>query len=71
MSQSLRETWEAVPNDPDPEADLGYESVPLTLIDVQEGEEKYVLLPREEDHLTDSEFIIAGTDSVQSLSDRR
>ncbi|MFB6202851.1 MAG: hypothetical protein ABEI98_12690 [Halorhabdus sp.] len=71
MSSSLRETWEAADSNPDFAEDLGYVHEPLTVVHVQEDSEQYILLPGEEEHLTDSEFIIASPDSVCELSDRR
>lgn len=71
MSSHLEETWETVAPNPDPASDMGYKYEPLSVIHVEEGGEKYIFLPGEEDHLTDSEFIIADPDSVCSLGDRR
>jgi len=71
MSKSSRETWESIPSNPDPESDLGYEHGPLTLVHVDEDDEQYIFLPGEEDHLTDSEFIIASPESVRSLAEHR
>lgn len=71
MSSTLRKVWEDVPTDPDPASDLGYKYGPLSIITVEEGGEKYIFLPREEDHLTDSEFIIAGTRGVRDLVECR
>jgi len=71
MSGALRDVWEDVSADPDPAADLGYEHNQLSIISVEEDGEKYIFLPREEDHLSDSEFIIAGTEGVRDLGDCR
>jgi hypothetical protein len=71
MSSALREVWEDVASDPDPVTDLGYEYGPLSVVTVEEGEEKYIFLPREEEHLTDSEFMIADDRSVRDLGDCR
>lgn len=71
MSSSLRERWDAASSNPDPESDLGYEHEPLTLIHVDEDQEQYIFLPGEEDHLSDSEFIIASPGSVCDLDDHR
>lgn len=71
MSSSLRETWNDVSSDPDPESDLGYEHDPLTVVHVEEDGGQYIFLPGEESHLTDSEFIVADPDSVDSLDERR
>lgn len=71
MSLSLREVWEEVSSDPDPESDLGYEYQPLSVISVEEGGEQYICLPREEDHLTDAEFLVADANSVRDLDNCR
>jgi hypothetical protein len=70
-SNSLQETWEDAPVDPDPETDLGYEHQPLTVIRTDEKRERFIFLPPEEDHLLDSEFIIAPPGSVTRLEDCR
>lgn len=71
MTESLRETWETVPTDPDPVADLDYGFEPLTHVHVEEGNESYIFLPEDEEHLDDAEFIIAMPDSVCRLEDHR
>lgn len=71
MTFSLQEVWEEVPSDPDPTSDLGYEYRPLSLITVEEGGEKYVCLPREEDHLTDEEFFVVDGGGVRELENCR
>ena len=71
MSNSLRKTWKETASDPDPKSDLGYEHAPLATIHVNTDKEQFIFLPDEEDHLSESEFIIAGPDCVHLLSDRR
>lgn len=71
MSSTLRDAWEQAPSDPDPVEDLGYEYGPLSVVSVEEGEEKYIFLPQEEEHLTDSEFMIAESRSVRDLENCR
>lgn len=71
MSSALREVWEDVATDPDPESDLGYEYAPLSLIGVEEDGGEYIFLPQEEEHLSDSEFIIAGNRGVRDLEECR
>ena len=71
MTTALQDEWKQVPSDPDPVEDLGYEYGPLSVVSVEEGEEKYIFLPREEEHLTDSEFMIADAGSVRDLGDCR
>lgn len=63
------EVWENVATDPDPHIDLGYEIAQLTVIHVEEGGEKYLFLPGEEEHLYDAEFIVATPDSVRLLGE--
>lgn len=70
MNESLRETWETAPTDPDPLTDLEYEYEPLTHIHVEEGNESYIFLPEEEQHLHDAEFIVASPDVVCPLNER-
>ena len=70
-SESVERKWEEVPVDPDPVADLGYEHRPLTTIHVEEDGEQYILLPREEDHRSDAEFMVASPGSVRWLADWR
>lgn len=71
MGEFTDSAWDAVAVNPDPSADLGYEHEPLTAIHVEEDGERYIFLPGEDDHLTDSEFIIASPDVVRDLSDCR
>lgn len=71
MGESDRGVWEAVDANPDPLTDLGYEHEPLTSFHVDEGDERYIFLPGEDDHLTDQEFIIASPGAVDKLVDRR
>lgn len=63
------EAWEAARVDPDPVADLGYEHIPLTVTASDDG--RYVVLPPEEDHHTDTEFLIVGSSDLCSLSEWR
>lgn len=59
------EEWEAVPDDPDPCSDLGYEMDELKIIK-SETNSKYIFLPEKEAHLDEEEFIIAdGEDLVE------
>lgn len=71
MYESIEKAWEAAASNPDPKSDLGYEHDPLTVIHVDEAQEWYMFLPGEEDHLTDSEFLIAKPDSVCHPKDWR
>jgi len=65
------EAWEQAATDPDPNADLGYSLQPLTVIRVEEGGEKFMVLPGEEDHLKDDEYIVASPGSVCRLDECR
>lgn len=58
--------WEAVPEDPDPHENLGYELEELTVIK-SEANEQYVFLPAEESHLLEEAFIVADTDALVDL----
>lgn len=71
MDSSLRGTWDDVPCDPDPAVDLGYDHDPLAVVRVDEDCEKYIFLPDEGEHLSDSEFLIATPKSVRQLEDHR
>ena len=71
VSGTLDQAWEAVSPDPDLESDLGYQLRELSVIRVEESEEKYIILPSEEEHLFDDEFIVAAADSIRLLDDCR
>ena len=71
MSEQLREAWESAPTDPDPLTDLEYRYEPLTHIHVEEGNESYIFLPEEDQHLADAEFMVADPDVVCRLDEKR
>lgn len=71
MSGSLDQAWEEVSPDPDPAVDLGYEIRSLSVIPIEDGGEKYIVLPSEEEYLLDDEFIIAEPDSFCRLEECR
>lgn len=71
MNGSLRAVWDEVPTDPDPEADLGYRTEPLMVIDGPEQGDQLIFLPAEEAQLADDEFMVADTDCVVPLEDSR
>ena len=71
MSKQLREAWESAPTDPDPLTDLEYEYESLTHIHVEEGNESYIFLPEEDQHLADAEFMVADPDIVSRLDEER
>jgi len=60
--------WEAVPEDPDPHENLGYELEELTVIK-SETNDQYVFLPAEESHLLEEAFIVADSDALVDLRD--
>lgn len=70
MSSSIREAWDAVPQDPGDDSDLGYEHDLLVLIHLEE-DDQYIFLPEEENHSLDSEFIIADTGTTTDVMDCR
>lgn len=72
VGSSLAEAWQDAPLDPDPNTDLDYEIKPLTVIKTGETDGgNYMILPGEEDHLTDDEFIVADPGSVCLLDECR
>ncbi len=71
MRESIADVWEGVAFHPDPNVDLGYEMTTLSIIHVEEGGEKYLFLPGEEEHLLDNEYIVASPDSVCDPADCR
>lgn len=72
MSTSIGDAWEQAASDPDPHADLEYEIQPLTVIKLDERRGgKYMILPGEEDHLHDEEFMVVDPGSVCRLDECR
>lgn len=69
MSSFSRSLWENVPSNPDLEADLGYQTEPLTVIQVSENDSQIIILPREESQLEEDEFIVTDSDTVESLDE--
>jgi hypothetical protein len=63
--------WEEVAVNPDPRSDLGYKHEPLTAIHIEQDEERYVLLPSEDGHHSDCEFLIVDPGNVCLLDDWR
>lgn len=57
--------WQQVPEDPDPEQDLGYDMADLTVV-TSPTESHVVFLPPEESYLEDEAFIIADADAVRT-----
>lgn len=60
------EEWQSVPEDPDPESDLGYELEELTVVESSVGSQ-YIFLPEHEVQLGDEEFIVVEEDSLWDL----
>lgn len=72
VNDSLDERWDEAASDPDSHADLNYELEPLTIVKMEENTGgKYMVLPGEEDHLKDEEFMIADPGSVCRLDECR
>lgn len=72
VNSSIDDAWEAAPSDPDSHTDLDYELQPLTIIKMEkETGGKYMILPGEEDHLHDEEFLVADPGSVCRLDECR
>lgn len=64
--------WEAVPENPDPEQDLGYSGDEWDCFPIeQRGDEHRLFLPPEEEHVWQEEFIIAEVELVCELEDAR
>lgn len=72
MSSSLGDVWNEAATNPDPNADLGYDLQPLTIIehDARAGG-SYMILPGEAEHLDSEEFIVADPGSVCRLDECR
>jgi len=65
-NMTSRTEWEALPEDPDPHDNLGYELEELTVIR-SETNDQYVFLPAEESHLLEEAFIVATEESLVDL----
>lgn len=68
--RQLPDEWVEAPTDPDPVEDLGYRPVQLDVFEVEDGTERYMILPMCEDMLEDEAFIVADTDAVDDLETR-
>lgn len=72
VESTLAEAWQDAPLDPDPNTDLDYEIKPLTIIKTSNEEGgHYMILPGDEDQLTDDEFVVADPGSVCLLEECR
>ncbi|WP_256394084.1 hypothetical protein [Natronoarchaeum rubrum] len=66
------EEWEALPMDPDPKADLGYEPLELDVISAENrGENQLLFLPTDEEALRADAFIVADEGAVCDVRDCR
>lgn len=64
--------WEAVPMDPDPESDLGYDPIEWDVVSTDTGGRKQLLfLPADEDALRSDAFIVAERDAVADVVENR
>lgn len=71
MKETAIERWEAVSSNPDPEDDLGYDLQALSIISVGDADEQCMVLPRDSDHLSDDEFMVADPELVRDLHEER
>lgn len=67
--EELRRRWETADDDPDLEADLGYEAVNLDVLVTSSSEPKVMLMPADPEHLRDDAYVVAdqrtATDPVE------
>lgn len=72
MSAEEHENWEQLRMDPDPEADLGYESSEWEVLSVETGgRNQRLFLPTDEDALHDDAFIVAEASALCDVADCR
>lgn len=71
MSGALDQAWADVSPDPDLTNDLGYRLRELSVIRIAGDGERYIILPSEEEHLFDDEFIVATAESIRFLDECR
>lgn len=65
-----RATWRRVRSEPDPLLDLGYNMVDLDVIPVEDGSDRYMVLPRNEELLAEEAFIVASSTALCDVADR-
>lgn len=65
---ALEREWDAVPDDPDPEEHLGYESVSVDTVTAEQYGQLLVL-PSEESMLMENAFIVTGEGDMVDLDD--
>lgn len=58
--------WGDVPEDPDPNRDLGYEIEELTVIE-SSADARYIFLPEHDSQFRDEEFIVVDEASLRTL----
>ncbi len=66
-----RAEWEGVPVDPDPVQDLQYERTELDVLELVNGGEQVIFLPRDEASLKNDAFIVAAAGAVCAVEDWR
>lgn len=67
MRPTSRSEWERLPDDPDPERDLGYVRASLSVVRTENGKGHYLFLPEDEQDIKDEAFIIADAMAVREL----
>lgn len=67
MRPTSRSEWERLPDDPDPERDLGYARASLSVVRTENGKGHYLFLPEDERDIRDEAFIIADEKAVRQL----
>lgn len=67
MPHASRSEWERLPDDPDPERDLGYVRTTLNVVRTENGKGHYLFLPEDEQDIKDEAFIIADAEAVTEL----
>lgn len=70
MSPSdLARDWLNLPDDPDPETDLGYLLLELEFISTSTDTEKVIVLPKDELLLKDDAFMVVAESDLCDLSE--
>ena len=67
MEPTSRSEWERLPDDPDPQHDLGYVRATMSVVRTENGKGHYLFLPEGEGDIRDEAFIIADEKSVWDL----
>ena len=68
MHRSTQRDWKHVPDDPDPEEDLGYELIDLDVVSTSDGgPPRLLVLPQDENLLREQAFIVADESAVCDL----